>query len=152
MTGPIVTRVEDAPLVEWRAGVRTRLHAKAYAAPTALCVLEQWCDPGLGAPTHTHFETEEMITIVEGGAEVWVDAETTILAAGDSVLLPPHTWHGFRNHGLTTLHILAIFAAARPLVRYLDDEEGRVLQIASRAETLVDPHRAIHEPSCPPPH
>src|SRR6059036_2579058 len=63
MVGPITFRTDDAQLVEWRPGVRTRLHASSAAEPASLCMIEQWCDPGLGAPTHTHFEVEEVIAI-----------------------------------------------------------------------------------------
>ena len=142
MVGPIALRASETPLVEWRPGVRTRLHAVAAAEPASLCVIEQWCDPGLGAPTHTHFEVEELIAVVEGQAEVWVDDANTKLAAGDSVLLAPHTQHGFRNVGRSTLHTFAIFGAARPPVCYADDP-GTVLEVGGRSHNMRDPHRAV---------
>jgi quercetin dioxygenase-like cupin family protein len=142
MVGPIALRSEDAPLVEWRPGVRTRLHATEESSPSSLCLMEQWCDPGLGAPTHTHFEVEEVIAVVEGQAEVWIDDETTTLSAGDSILFPPHTLHGFRNVGETALHIFAIFGAARPPVSYADDPDT-ILELGGRSPTMRDPHRAV---------
>jgi quercetin dioxygenase-like cupin family protein len=142
MVGPITLRAEEAPLVEWRPGVRTRLHASEAAEPTSLCVIEQWCDPGLGAPTHTHFEVEEVIAVVEGEAEVWVDDSNTTLVAGDSILLPPYTQHGFRNVGPSTLHTLAIFGAAHPPVCYAD-EPDTTLEVGGRSAAMRDPHRAV---------
>ena len=112
MVGPIPVRTAQAPLVEWRPGVRTRLHTVAGAEPSSLCLMEQWCDPGLGAPTHTHFDVEEVIAIVAGEAELWCDDSTIALSAGDSILIPPHSRHGFRNAGETTLHIFAVFGTA----------------------------------------
>jgi mannose-6-phosphate isomerase-like protein (cupin superfamily) len=142
MVEPIALRSEEAPLVEWRPGVRTRLHSSEAAEPGSLCVIEQWCDPGLGAPTHTHFEVEEVIAIVEGSAEVWVEDSTSTLSAGDSVLLPPHSQHGFRNVGESTLHTFAIFGAARPPVCYAD-EPGTILEVGGRRPAQRDPHRAV---------
>jgi quercetin dioxygenase-like cupin family protein len=142
MVGPISLRAAEAPLVEWRPGVRTRLHAVESAEPASLCVIEQWCDPGLGAPTHTHFDVEELIAVVEGEAEVWVDDANTTLAAGDSVFLAPHTQHGFRNVGRSTLHTFAIFGAARPPVCYADDPDT-VLEVGGRSHNMRDPHRAV---------
>ena len=36
---------------EWRSGVMTRMKASAVNNATQLCMFEQWCDPGHGAPT-----------------------------------------------------------------------------------------------------
>jgi oxalate decarboxylase/phosphoglucose isomerase-like protein (cupin superfamily) len=105
-------------------------------------VIEQWCDPGLGAPTHTHFEVEEVIAIVEGSAEVWVENSTAMLSAGDSVLLPPHSQHGFRNVGESTLHTFAVFGAARPPICYAD-EPDTILEVGGRRPAQRDPHRAV---------
>lgn len=138
---PIVVRPGEAPLVAWRRGVRTRLHVSAGAPPESLCVFEQWCDPGCGAPTHTHLDTEELIVVLAGVAEVWVEDGRAVLAAGDSVLVRPHSWHGFRNSGDTELHIVASLAAARPLVRYRDEHGQRVLEVAGDAGATIDPHR-----------
>lgn len=142
MVGPIALRADHAPLVEWRPGVRTRLHVSGAAEPASLCVIEQWCDPGLGAPTHTHFEVEEVIAIVEGEAEVWVDDSTATVSAGDSVLLPPHSRHGFRNVGRSTLHTFGIFGAAHPPVCYAD-EPDTILEVGGRSASMRDPHRAV---------
>jgi glyoxylate utilization-related uncharacterized protein len=140
----IVVRRRDAPLVEWRPGVRSLLHARPGAGPAVLCLLEQWCDPGAGAPTHTHFETEEILVVVEGDAEVRVDGESAALAAGDSVVFPPHSWHGFSNRGAGTLHVLALFSAAEPLVRYRDEHARQVLRLTAGGGA-IDPHRAVDE-------
>lgn len=145
MTALIVVRRDESPLVEWRSGVRTRLHVAAGTEPESLCVFEQWCEPGCGAPTHTHLETEELITVVAGTAEVWVEDERATLAAGDSVLVRPHSWHGFHNNGDTELHIIAALAAAQPLVRYRDEHEQRELRGGGATDSMIDARRAIRE-------
>ena len=139
MAGPF-RAADDLPLVEWRPGVWTRLHTSWDGAP--FCVIEQWCDPGTGAPTHTHFEVAELIAVINGEAAVWVDGESARLRAGDSVLLPPHSEHGFRNAGETTLHTFAFFGAPTPRVRYADDPET-VLEVGGTGEVMRDAHRAV---------
>ena len=98
------------PLEEWRPGVMTRMHVSAVAGAGELCVFEQFCEPGRGAPTHLH-TVEEVLTVLDGEAEIWVEDERGTLAAGQSVIVPPGQWHGFQNVGETVLHVQAILAA-----------------------------------------
>jgi quercetin dioxygenase-like cupin family protein len=128
--------------VEWRPGVRTRLHAGASTGAVQICVMEQWCDPGAGAPTHTHFEVEESITVLEGAAEFWVDSERSRVAAGETILLPPHSRHGFTNAGEGVLHTVAVFGAAAPPVEY-EEEPGVVYEVSGVGAERRDPHRAV---------
>jgi quercetin dioxygenase-like cupin family protein len=92
-------------------------------------VIEQWCDPGRGAPLHHHFELEELIAVVEGLADFTVDGEERRVAAGETILLPAGSRHGFRNAAETTLRTLAIFPAAAPRVEY-EHEPGVVYTIS----------------------
>ena len=98
------------PLDEWRAGVLTRMLMSALTGAESLCVFEQFCDPGTGAPTHLH-AVEEVLSVLDGTAEVWLDVERATLAAGQSVVVPAGRKHGFRNTGPATLHVRATLAA-----------------------------------------
>ena len=69
---------------QWRPGVLTRMRISAEAGADSLCVFEQWCDPGCGAPTHLH-TVEEVLTVLAGQAEIWLAKERTTLIAGQSV-------------------------------------------------------------------
>ncbi|MFO1090762.1 MAG: cupin domain-containing protein [Hyphomicrobiales bacterium] len=95
---------------DWRKGVRTQMQVSALTGSMQLTVFEQWCDPGMGAPTHLH-AVEEVLTLLEGEAEIWVEKEKIIGTKWKSVLIPPGYWHGFRNIGQGTLHMRAILAA-----------------------------------------
>jgi quercetin dioxygenase-like cupin family protein len=95
---------------EWRAGVTTRMRVSALTGSVQLCIFEQWCEPGRGAPTHLH-AVEEVLTGLAGQAEVWVGDERATLTAGQSMLVPAGRKHGFRNTGNTTLHVQATLAA-----------------------------------------
>ena len=96
---------------EWRPGVSTQMRISERSGAEALCVFEQMCDPGCGAPAHFH-TVEEVLTVREGVAEVWLGNERATLTAGQSVIVPAHQRHGFRNAGETVLHMDAILAAS----------------------------------------
>ncbi|QPF92841.1 cupin domain-containing protein [Bradyrhizobium commune] len=98
------------PLEDWRPGVRTRMVTSARNGATALCIFEQWVDPGAGAPTHSH-TVEEVLTVRAGEAEMWIEAEHVTVVAGQSLLIPAGRKHGFRNSGPATLHVHAVLAS-----------------------------------------
>jgi quercetin dioxygenase-like cupin family protein len=95
---------------DWRPGVTTRMLVSAVSGSAQLCVFQQWCAPGKGAPTHLH-AVEEVLTVLAGEAEFWVEADRANLTAGQSVIVPAGRKHGFRNTGTNTLHVQATLAA-----------------------------------------
>jgi quercetin dioxygenase-like cupin family protein len=99
------------PLEAWRPGVETRMLVSASNGAAQLCIFEQWIAPGTGAPTHSH-PVEEVLTVREGEAEMWLDQERIIVPAGQSLIVPAGRKHGFRNSGNVTLHIHAVLASA----------------------------------------
>jgi len=106
-----VIEPRDRALEQWRAGVETRMVVSAQGGAAQLCIFEQWVAPGHGAPTHSH-PCEEVLTVREGEAEMWMDGESRIVAAGQALIVPAGRLHGFRNSGTTTLHIHAVLASA----------------------------------------
>jgi mannose-6-phosphate isomerase-like protein (cupin superfamily) len=107
---------------DWRLGVSTRMRISALTGATALTIFEQWCEPGLGAPTHWH-PVEEVLTVLSGDAEIWIDGEQFPATAGHSALIPAKGRHGFRNTGDGELHMLAILAAPVFEAHYDDRSE-----------------------------
>ncbi|MER9046038.1 cupin domain-containing protein [Mesorhizobium sp. M0923] len=98
------------PQEEWRAGVKTRMHVSARNGATQLCIFEQWVEPAVGAPTHWH-PVEEVLTVIAGKAEMWIDEEHVVLTAGQSLVVAARRRHGFRNVGSEMLHIHAVLAS-----------------------------------------
>ena len=72
---------------EWRSGVTTRMRVSSLTGTAQLCLFEQWCAPGSGAPTHLH-AVEEVLSVVAGRAEVWVEEERGMLGANQSLIIP----------------------------------------------------------------
>jgi mannose-6-phosphate isomerase-like protein (cupin superfamily) len=98
-------------LEHWREGVATRMLVSAENGAAQLCVFEQWIAPGAGAPTHFH-PVEEVLTVLAGEAEIWIEDCRLTVKCGQSALVPAGKRHGFRNSGSVELHIHAILAAA----------------------------------------
>jgi quercetin dioxygenase-like cupin family protein len=98
------------PRETWRPGVETRMLVSASNGAAQLCIFEQWIAPGTGAPTHSH-PVEEVLTVREGEAEMWMDEQRIIVSAGQSLIVPAGRKHGFRNSGAVTLHIHAVLAS-----------------------------------------
>jgi quercetin dioxygenase-like cupin family protein len=105
-----VSDIRDRPSEHWRPGVETRMRTSALNGAAQLCIFEQWVAPGGGAPTHSH-PVEEVLTVLEGEAEMWIDEQRKIVSAGQSLIVPAGRRHGFRNSGTTTLHIHAVLAS-----------------------------------------
>lgn len=101
---------ETQPLEAWRDGVMTLMRVSALTRSAQLCIFEQFCDPGLGAPTHLH-AVEEVLEVMEGEAEIHLNGESQIVRANQSVLVPAGARHGFRNIGTGILKVRATLAA-----------------------------------------
>lgn len=110
------------PLEKWRDGVMTQMRVSATVQGRQLCIFEQYCDPGLGAPMHLH-AVEEVLEVIEGTAEITLRDETVTVTANQSVLIPAGARHGFRNVGTGTLHVRATLAAAIFEASYDDRNE-----------------------------
>jgi quercetin dioxygenase-like cupin family protein len=68
--------------------------------------------PGTGHAFHRHPAMEEIIYVVSGTAEQWVDHDQRRLAAGDIAHIPKDVVHGTWNAGDDTLVFLAILSPA----------------------------------------
>ncbi|MGI9409525.1 MAG: cupin domain-containing protein [Hyphomicrobiaceae bacterium] len=107
---------------EWRPGVTTRMRVSTRTGANQLCIFEQWCDPGLGAPTHLH-AVEEILTVMSGEADVWLDDQRHNMTAGQSLVIPAGHKHGFTNTGASQLHVQAILASPVFEAAYEDQRE-----------------------------
>jgi quercetin dioxygenase-like cupin family protein len=95
---------------EWRAGVVTRMHVSELTGSKTLCIFEQWCAPGTGAPKHTH-KVEEVLSVISGKVEVQLGDKIATLTQNESVIVPAGLVHGFCNVGDGELHVQAILAS-----------------------------------------
>lgn len=98
------------PLEKWRDGVMTQMRVSAITNSVQLCVFEQYCEPGLGAPIHLH-AIEEILEVIEGEAKVFLRNESMLVRQNQSVLVPAGAKHGFVNVGTGILKVRATLAA-----------------------------------------
>jgi quercetin dioxygenase-like cupin family protein len=73
-----------------------------------LTVIDVNLDPGKGHNFHKHPDQEEVILVVVGKVEQWVDQEKRILGPGDSAFIPGDVVHASFNVGDTPAKIVAI--------------------------------------------
>ena len=118
-----IVDLEQQPREEWRPSVKTRMRASAANGAAQLCIFGQWCDPGHGAPTHLH-AVEEVLYVLEGQADVWIDIGHATLTVGQLAVVPAGRKHGFSNTGTTTLHITSMLAAPVFEAAYDDKRES----------------------------
>lgn len=119
----LLVRDEDRELEIWRDGVSTRMFVSAATGASQLTVFEQWCAPSRGAPDHVH-AVEEVLRVLNGVAEIWVDAERRTVKPGGSVIIPAGVRHGFENVGSGPLHTLAILAEPIFEVHYVESDRS----------------------------
>ena len=110
------------PQEKWRDGVMTQMRVSATVTAHQLCIFDQYCEPGLGAPMHLH-AVEEVLEVFSGIAEITLGNETMVVAANQSVLIPAGARHGFKNIGTDILHVRATLAAAIFEASYDDRNE-----------------------------
>ena len=110
------------PQEKWRVGVMTQMRVSATVTAHQLCIFDQYCEPGLGAPMHLH-AVEEVLEVFSGIAEITLGNETMVVAANQSVLIPAGARHGFKNIGTDILHVRATLAAAIFEASYDDRNE-----------------------------
>ena len=88
--------------------------------------------PGQAHQFHRTPEREELIYVLEGTAEQWVDRECRLLKSGEVAHIPKDVVHGTYNAGRDTLRFLAILSPAKikgpPLVDMSQEEPWRSLR------------------------
>jgi len=82
--------------------------------------------PGQAHPFHRHPGMEEILYVLSGSAEQWVERERRVMRAGDSVYLPIGIVHGTYNTGSDLLDFLAVLSPAKtrgPMTVEVGDRE-----------------------------
>ena len=113
---------EGQPWRENRPGSRLRVIADSGPTALGLALVHQICEPGVGAPSHTH-DFDEIVTIVSGTAEVWIGSERQTVGGETSIFVPAGTVHGFRNNGNDPLQLLGVIAARELYGQYEDGSQ-----------------------------
>jgi len=97
----------------------------ATTGAEAMVVIEVTLAPGGGHAFHKHPQQEEVIYVISGEVEQWLDQEKRVLSAGDSVFVPAEVVHATFNTSGTDAKLLAILSPS------IGEENGyEVLEVA----------------------
>jgi quercetin dioxygenase-like cupin family protein len=94
----------------------------AEDAGGAYYVFEELSPPGTGVPQHRHSREDEVVHILDGTFEIFLDGEVSVVTAGATLHFARGTRHGFRNIGPTdgrTLWFATPGAAPQAFLRAL---------------------------------
>ena len=103
----------DVQLEEFPWGPHEWLSRDGLTDPDQLMLVRVTMPPGKAHKFHRHPSMEEIIYIIEGSAEQWVDREYRILGPGEAAHIPANMVHGIYNAGQTDLVFLAILSPAK---------------------------------------
>ena len=84
-----------------------------------ITITQVWLKPGLGHDFHKHPDQEELITVLEGEVEQWLESEKRTLHPGDSIFIPAGVVHASFNSGSgkARMHVVLGPASARRATR-----------------------------------
>lgn len=107
MMGKFITSTEaKRQELEW--GSLAWLSSPGVCGAKDLVVIEVTLSPGRGHNFHKHPNQEEVIYVMEGEIEQWVDQEKRMLRPGDSAFIGADVVHASFNVGERNAKLLAI--------------------------------------------
>ena len=75
-----------------------------------LATLDAYIAPGQGHNFHKHPGQEEVLCVIEGQIEQWIDREKRMLGPGDAIFIAPGTVHATFNVGKSDARVVVIFS------------------------------------------
>jgi quercetin dioxygenase-like cupin family protein len=103
----------DNPPAPMPFGALRFLSSPPLVGARQLTVIEGVFDAGQGHSFHRHPDQEEVVFILEGTVEQWIEDEKRNLSAGDAAFIPQGAIHATFNVGASTARLLAIFGPCR---------------------------------------
>jgi len=93
--------------LEW--GVLRFISSPSSTGAKNLTIIEGVINHGMGHNFHKHMNQEEVLFVIYGSVEQWVDQEMRILGPGEAVYLQPGVVHASFNAGDGEAKVIAIF-------------------------------------------
>ncbi len=111
MEGKFLTLKESEPVsLEW--GLLRWISLPDLTGTKQLVVIEVSLLPGHGHNFHKHPRQEEVIYVIEGTVEQWLEGEKRELSPGDSIFIPADTVHASFNVSSSDVKLMAILGPA----------------------------------------
>ena len=87
-------------------------------------VFEDICPPGAGVPPHVHSREDEILTVLEGEFEVFLDGKTYKAAQGAVANFPRCVPHAFRNASGQPARALFVVTPGESFARFFEELSG----------------------------
>ena len=132
MLGKFVPSTEaEREQLDW--GVLSWLSRPAGTGAKQLVVIEAELMPGFDHNFHKHPDQEEVIYVIDGQIEQWLDKDNQVLTSGDSVFIGAGVVHASFNVSGRTAKFLAILGPCMgeggyELVEVFDQEPWKSLR------------------------
>ncbi len=111
MKGKFLPISDSEPItLDW--GILRWLSQPELNGAEKLVVIEVSLLPGHGHNFHKHPQQEEVIYVIEGSVEQWLEGEKRDLDPGDSIFIPADTVHASFNMSSGNVKLLAILGPA----------------------------------------
>jgi quercetin dioxygenase-like cupin family protein len=81
----------------WVIGNEIEIKLASAETAGALFIFENETPPGVGVPPHVHTREDEILHVMEGEYEVFLDGKIYTAAKGTVASFPRNVVHGFRN-------------------------------------------------------
>jgi len=94
----MIDLLECPDSIEW-LGVTYRTILTAAATGGAMSIVDSLSPIGSGPPRHIHEREDETFVLLSGSCKFWVEGETFIKHAGETVFVPRGMEHTFRVVG-----------------------------------------------------
>lgn len=117
---------ETTQIEEMERGIHHWFSRPDITGSEDLIVTRVDVEPGGGHPFHIHPSMDEVIYILSGEAEQWIEKEVRTLLPAEAVYIPRNMVHATYNESERTLSFLAILSPAADLegsMVYVSDEE-----------------------------
>ncbi|MCY4087933.1 MAG: cupin domain-containing protein [Actinomycetia bacterium] len=110
-----VVQFEDGALYRRRGGTMRFVHWPGSGSETvAIHYLE--LKPGEEFAEHSHEESVDVITLIQGSGEIVSGGTVYEVEAGQSILVPPKTLHSARNTGEETFISIDVLVPPDPVM------------------------------------
>lgn len=96
-----------------------KFEGRPYGSGISFFLVEN--QPGQGPDLHRHPYTETW-AVLEGEATIRVGDQTLLAHAGDTAVVAPEVWHGFKNTGDGVLRIMCVHASDVMIQEWLDED------------------------------
>ncbi len=108
-------------------GAARWLSNPSATAASKLAVVDVTLDPEAGHAFHHHPRQEEVLYVVSGMVEQWLEKEKRLLGPGDGIFIPPGVVHASFNAGDGPARFIAILGPC------VGDAGYEAIEVADRA-------------------